>query len=96
MNEKAKQHRLSPDRPIDWEPEIATLIEWFNRTPPPSKPFELRHAVTILRPARYWRYLEADILAAGPGKARAYTGSLQRDLRRLAELFGGPVPGEKY
>lgn len=30
-------------------------------------------------------------IAAGPGVARAYTGALQKDLRRLAELFGGPA-----
>ena len=83
------QRLLSLDHSTAWEPEIAALIDWFNRTPPPSKPFEMYRAVTILRPARYWRYFEADILA-GPGKARAYTGGLQKDLRRLADLFGGP------
>ena len=30
-------------------------------------------------------------VAAGPFQARACTGALQKDLRRLAELFGGPV-----
>ncbi len=90
----ARQHLLSPDRPTAWEPETTALIEWFSRTPPPSEPFKMYPAVTVLRPARYWRYLQADILA-GPGKARSYTGSLKRDLQRLAELFDGPPPAEK-
>ncbi len=74
-----------------WEPGIAALIEWFNKTPPPPEPFELHQGVTVLRPDRFWEYLESDI-ATGPGKARAYTGAFQKDLRRLAELFGGPPP----
>ncbi len=90
MSEKAKQHLLSPDWPTGWDPATAVLIRWFLKTPPPPKPFELYHAVIVLRPARYWRYLEADILA-GSGKARAYTGALQKDFQRLAELFGGPM-----
>ena len=88
------QHLFSPDRATTWEPGIATLIEWFNRTPPPSEPFELHHAVTVLRPVHFWQYLKGDI-AAGPGKARACTGALQKDLRRLAALFGGPAQTEK-
>ncbi len=90
MSEKAKQHLPSPDRSADWDPEIGALIKWFLGTPPPGQPFALYPSVIVLRPARYWRYLEADILA-GPGNARAYTGALQSDLRRLAELFGGPA-----
>ncbi len=74
-----------------WDAEITALIEWFLKTPPPTKPFELRQGVTVLRPDRFWEYLESDI-ATGPGKARAFTGAFQKDLRRLAELFGGPAP----
>ena len=81
------QHLFSPRRATAWEPGIAALVEWFLKPPPPSEPFELCHAVTVLRPVHFWRYLEGDI-AAGPGKARAYTGAFQKDLRRLAELFG--------
>ena len=73
-----------------WDPETATLIEWFLKTPPPAEPFELHQGVTILRPEGLWDYLKGDI-AAGPGKARACTGAFQKDLRRLAELFGGPA-----
>ena len=73
-----------------WDPETATLIEWFLKTPLPAKPFELYQGVTILRPEGFWEYLKSDI-AAGPGKARAYTGTFQKDLRRLAKLFGGPA-----
>ncbi len=89
------QRLVSPGRLTTWDPETAALIKWFSRTPPPSERFELCHAVTVLWPARYWRALEFDILA-GPSKGRAYTGALQSDLRRLARLFGGPVPGEKH
>ena len=67
------------------------MIEWFNRTPPPPEPFELHQGVTVMRPVHIWEYLKGDI-AAGPGMARAYTGAFQKDLQRLAELFGGPVP----
>ena len=86
-----------PERPLPkpaWEPEIAALIEWFLRTPPPPEPFELHPSVTVLRPDRFWEYLKGDI-AARPGMARAYIGAFQKDLRRLAELFGGPAPSHQ-
>ena len=73
-----------------WDSETATLIGWFLKTPPPAEPFELHPGVTVVRPVHFWEYLGGDI-AAGPGKARACTGAFQKDLRRLAELFGGPV-----
>ncbi len=82
---------FTPGRPTAWEPGIATLIEWFNRTPPPPEPFDLHQGVTVMRPDRFWEYLKGDI-AGGPGKARACTGAFQKDLRRLAQLFGGPAP----
>ncbi len=56
----------------------------------PAKPFDLHEGVAILRPEGLWEYLKGDI-AAGPGKARACTGAFQKDLSRLAELFGGPA-----
>ena len=82
-----------------WDAETAGLIAWFLSTPPPPSPFELHPGVTILRPDRFWEYLKGDI-AAGPGKARAFTGAFQKDLRRLAELFGAastspPHQGER-
>ena len=73
-----------------WDAETAALIEWFLKTPLPTEPFEMYQGVTVLRPDRFWESLKGDI-AAGPGKARAYTGAFQKDLRRLAELFGGPA-----
>ena len=85
--EEAAQHPLPSPA---WDAEIAALIAWFQTTPPPSEPFELYRGVTVLRPGVYWQHLKLDI-ACGPGKARAYTGTLQKDLRRLAELFGGPA-----
>ncbi len=83
VGEDAAQRPLSSPA---WDPETATLIEWFLTTPPPAEPFELYQGVTILRPEGFWEYLKSDI-AAGPGKARACTGAFQKDLRRLAELF---------
>ncbi len=77
-----------------WGAETGRLIEWFLRTPPPPEPFELYHAVTVLRPDRFWESLKGDI-AGGPGKARACTGAFQKDLPRLAEKFGhGPAPDQ--
>ncbi len=83
-------HKEAPPPDAAWDTETATLIEWFLKTPPPAEPFELHQGVTILRPEGFWDYLKGDI-AAGPGKARACTGAFQKDLRRLAELFGGPA-----
>ncbi len=82
-----------------WDAETGRLIEWFLRTPPPPEPFELYRGVTVMRPVHFWEYLKGDI-AAGPGKARAFTGAFQKDLRRLAELFGAastlpPHQGER-
>ncbi len=76
---------------VDWDDETAELIVWFLRTPPPTGPFELCRGVTILRPAQFWRDLEADI-ARGPGRARGLTGALEDDLRKLHELFGSRMP----
>ena len=75
---------------VPWDAEMADLIHWFETTPPPAEPFEIHQGVTVLRLEGFFEYLRGDI-AAGPGKARAYTGAFQKDLRRLAELFGGPV-----
>ena len=86
--EKARRRPLPSPA---WDTEIAALIEWFLRTPPPSEPFELYKGVTVLRPVHFWEYLKDDI-AGGPGVARAYMGTFQKDLRRLAVLFGGPAP----
>ncbi len=73
-----------------WDAETAALIEWFLKTPPPPEPFELHQGVTIARPVHFWEYLRDDI-AGGPGMGRARMGAFQKDLRRLAVLFGGPA-----
>ena len=75
---------------LRWGAETAALVAWFLGTPPPPEPFELHQGVTILRPGHFWEYLKGDI-AGGPGMARARMGSFQKDLRRLAVLFGGPA-----
>ncbi len=82
---------------LRWGAETAALIAWFLGTPPTSEPFNLYPGVTVLQPDRFWESLKSDI-ATGPGKARACTGALQKDLRRLAELFGAastPLQGER-
>lgn len=79
-------------RPSDgpnWDEGTARLVAWFLTTDPPSAPFILHLGVSIARPVRFWHAIRTDI-AVGPGKARAYYGALQKDLRRLAELYGGP------
>ena len=76
----------------DWDPEMTRLIEWFLATPPPTEPFEMNPAVTIIHAGRYWEYLRGDI-AAGPGRQRSYMGAFEEDLRRLYELFG---PGSNH
>ncbi len=73
-----------------WGAETAALIEWFLRTPPPSDPFNLYPGVTVMHPVHFWESLKNDI-STGPGMARACTGAFQKDLRRLAVLFGGPA-----
>ena len=85
----AEQHGTLPSR--TWEPDIVPIIAWFLSSTPPSKPFSLSEAVTVIHPARFWEVTRQDI-ALGPGRGRAMYGSLQRDLGRLAELFGGPAP----
>lgn len=73
-----------------WDLETAALIERFLVTSRPAEPFEFHPGVTIANPARFWEYLRGDI-AAGPTRARGYTGAFDKDLRRIAELFGGSV-----
>ncbi len=72
-----------------WSPEIAGLIKWFLGTPPSLDPFMLYQGVRVSRPLDFWQCLKGDI-AGGPAVARARSGAFQKDLRRLAELFGSP------
>ena len=74
-----------------WDPEIARLIKWFLDTSPPPEPFILYQGVRVSRPLDFWRALKSDI-AGGPGMARGRSGAFQKNLRRLAQLFGGPAP----
>ena len=77
----------NPPSMVGWDPEMTRLIGWFLATEPPARPFKLAPGVTVIHPGRCWECLRGDI-STGPGKARAYTGALQTDLRRLHELFG--------
>ncbi len=69
-----------------WDAETARLIEWFQRTPPPARPFELCRGVTVARPDLWWAALMRDI-GEGPEGPRAHNGAVQADLRRLAEVM---------
>ena len=77
-----------------WDPETARLIKWFLDTSPPPEPFILYQGVRVSRPLDFWQALKGDI-AGGPGMARARMGAFQKDLRRLARLFGGPPTAGK-
>ena len=84
---------------LRWGAETAALVAWFRGTPPPPAPFELYPGVTVMHPVHFWESIEADI-AGGPAQARARSGAFQKDLRRLAELFGAastspPHQGER-
>jgi hypothetical protein len=80
-------------RPLD---ALAELADWFtaNTGRLPQEPFGLvrgRHsgwAVWVANPARFYVALRTD-LAAGPSAARARTGALAADLRRLRALVEG-------
>ena len=74
--------------------EDAPLVQWFLHATPPAEPFELHQGVTVINPARWWDSIRTDLIG-GPGRGRAYYGALQKDLRRLAELFGGPVDPDR-
>ena len=79
---------------LRWGAETAALVAWFRGTPPPPEPFELYRGVTVMHPVHFWKSIEADI-AGGPAVARARSGALQKDLRRLTELFGSPSPATR-
>jgi hypothetical protein len=78
---------LPPTAGAEWGDETAALVQWFLSTTPPARPFALYPGVWIAHPARWWESIRVDI-ADGPGKGRAYYGALEKDLRRLADLFG--------
>ncbi len=67
-----------------WDPGTTQLIEWFMRTPPPTRPFELCRGVVILKPALWWTALMRDI-AEGPKGPRACYGAVQSDVKRLSQ-----------
>jgi hypothetical protein len=71
-----------------WDCAMSELISWFqaalNRLP--REPFALHPWVRVDAPATFYTALQQDI-AAGPRGARARTGALGTDLRRLWELY---------
>lgn len=93
LMEDLRQHKAEVMALVgaEWDAETARIIEWFLVTEPPSEPFELFPHVRVIHPGRWWGGLKADI-AAGPKGARARYGAIQADLKRLAEILGGPRP----
>ena len=84
------EHAAKPHPPCElaWDEETARLIEWFMRTPPPSRPFEICGGVVIANPALWWTALMRDI-AEGPKGPRARYGAVQSDLQRLENCLVG-------
>lgn len=86
---KIEEFQTTPQH-LEWKAETAIIIEWFMNAVPPSEPFDLYPHVKVIHPRRFWDAIRRDI-AAGPGVVRAETGALQKDIRRLAEILGGPI-----
>ena len=70
-----------------WEEDLIPVIDWVLTTNPTMPSFQLHRALKVVDPVGYWEMLKSDI-AAGPNGPRTKYGSLQRDVRKLAELFG--------
>jgi hypothetical protein len=70
-----------------WDREMSELITWFQAALDrlPREPFALHPWARVDAPATFYAALQQDI-AAGPRGARARTGALAADLRRLWEL----------
>lgn len=93
LMDKLRQHKAEVMSLVgsEWDAETGRIVDWFLAAPPPAEPFDLFPHVRIIYPARWWRHLGAEI-SEGPKGPRARYGALQKDLKRLAELFGGPRP----
>jgi len=68
-----------------WGQEMKELVDWFVTIDPGwVRPFNLEPHLRIDDPVKYFASLRRDI-AAGPSGARARTGALHDDLRKLKE-----------
>jgi hypothetical protein len=78
-----------PPAPPTWSQDMADLIAWFRSAVGrlPQEPFPLSPCAMVNDPARFFVALDLD-MTAGPTGARARTGALHQDLRRLRQLFG--------
>lgn len=74
-----------------WDEETGRAVEWFQMADLPAESFELWPWAKVSDPVKYRQFLEID-LRLGPSCPRARYGSLQRELRRLHELFGPRRP----
>jgi hypothetical protein len=71
----------------EWEEELIRIIDWDFIFKAPLRPFQFHRAIMVIDPVGFWDMLKSDI-AAGPNGPRTKYGSLQRDLRKLSEMFG--------
>lgn len=68
-----------------WSQNDAALIEWFlSETDLPAEQFQLKQAIKIVEPHKFYSWLRTDI-EQGPKGSRAKWGALQNDLKHLKQ-----------
>lgn len=87
-NEKKEESaKAKAFQPFYWPREDKALIDWFlSVTNLPTDPFQLKQAVYVQEPQKYYASLRNDI-AQGPHCPRARYGALLAELRLLKEIF---------
>ena len=73
-----------------WDEEAGTLAKWIEgikESDLPPAPFELAPGVTVTNSGLFLAAIKQAI-ARGPGDARARTGALQEDFKRIARILG--------
>lgn len=92
FRDRSKERSISK---LDYE----ILVNWFNSaTNLPMEPFDLKHAVKITDPTKFYRSLQRDIQKGLSGD-RCLFGALQDDLnclRRVVEERGLQQPCNSY
>lgn len=72
---------------IDWDEETLRNIEKLGKLKIPEEGFELWSGITVVDTKKFLAALKLDI-EQGPNGIRARFGAVQKELRRLVELFG--------
>ncbi len=65
-----------------WDPELAQLVTWFQSVNLPQEPLDLSPGIRVVEPELAYTAIRAGI-AVGPQGARAQSGALREELRRL-------------